>query len=54
MAQQIGDLHRRRLAREDQQPAAGGVAGQIDQHVDVVLPDHVGDRRVGQAEMVRH
>ena len=40
MPEDILDLHRRRLAGEYRQPVGGGVAGQVDQHVDAILADH--------------
>ena len=44
---EISDLHRSRLAGEDQQPAPSHVAGQIDQDVDFVFAHQRGDLFVG-------
>ena len=43
------DLNRRRLAGEDQQPIAGHVHGQVDEDVDPVLADELGDPVIVQA-----
>ncbi len=48
MAEQIGHLHGCRLAREGQQPVAAGMAGEINQHVDAILADHLCDRCVAE------
>ena len=50
MAEDILDLQGRRAARECQQPAAGRVTGQVDENVDPVGTDLVGDLEVGQAD----
>ena len=52
MAQQIRHLHRGGPACEDQQSAAGGMAGEIHQHVDAVAPDQLGDGRIVQPDDV--
>ena len=44
--QQVFHLHRRRLACEHQEAAAGGMAGEVHQHVDAVAPDHLSDCRI--------
>src|SRR5258708_33370711 len=36
------DLHRRRFASEHKQPVAGSVTGKVDQDVDAVGPDLLG------------
>ncbi len=50
MTQQPGDLHRCRLAREGEQPVAGGVAREIDQDVDAVTADLCGKFRIAQTD----
>ena len=40
-------LHRRRLAREDQQPIAFEMERRVDQHVDSIAPDQCRDLLVG-------
>ena len=50
MAEQVGHLDRRRLARERQQPIARGVPCQIDQYVDAIAPDPFGQIGVAQAD----
>ncbi len=50
MPEQVRHLHGCRTAREHQQAAAGGMAGEIHQDVDAVAPDHVGDRRIVQPD----
>jgi hypothetical protein len=52
MAQQVGHLYRRGLAREDRQSTPGRVSSQIDQHVDVVRTDHLRSCRVVDARDV--
>ena len=44
---EIAHLHRRGLARENGETIVGGVPGEIDEDVDAVLADHVGDAIVG-------
>ena len=44
----MGHLNRRGLPGEHPQAVAGGVAGQIDQQVDLILADQVGDPGVRQ------
>jgi hypothetical protein len=39
MAQESGNLDGSRSAREDQQPVAGGMTGQVHQHIDRVAAD---------------
>jgi hypothetical protein len=41
-------LDGRRLAREQQRPSAAGVAREVDEDVDSVLPDQAGGRLTGQ------
>ncbi len=41
-----GRRDRRRLAGEGTEPPVAGVAGKVDQHVDAVRDDHVGERVV--------
>ena len=48
--QQIGHLHGRRPPRERQQPVAGTVAREIDQNIDPVSADQLGQLRVAQAD----
>ena len=45
---QPGDLHRRRLAGEDQEPVVGRVQPEVDEDVDPVAAHQVGDLRVGE------
>ena len=58
MADHVFDLHRCRLAREDFQPVAGSMAGEIDQYVDAVLPHCLGQFGIaapdGRAPMIGH
>src|SRR5262249_31403688 len=46
---QPAQLHRGRLAGEHQQPVPGGVAGQIDEEVDVIGADLLGQALVAPA-----
>jgi len=42
------DRDRRRLAGEDLEPVAGGMAGKVDENVDVISPDLRVELVVGQ------
>ena len=48
---QIRDLHRGGLAGEDQQAVVRHVHGEIDENVDPVLADHLGEPLVRQAHV---
>ena len=48
-----GDLDRGRLAGEHQQPVAGPVAGQVEEDVDLVGADLLGEPLVGKADTSR-
>ena len=41
------DLDRRRLAREHFEPVPGGMAGQIDQNIDLIGPDQIAEFIIG-------
>ena len=51
--QQIGDLHGRRPPRERQQTVAGTVACEIDQNIDPVGPDQLGELGVASPTVLR-
>ena len=50
MTEQPRHLYRCRLAREGEQPIAGGVAGEIDQDIDAVAADLFGKFFIAQSD----